>query len=423
MKILVLSQCWYPENGVHQRRWTWLSKILTDAGHHVTAVVPPPHYPGGQLLSGWEKSTVEYGAAGERILRTSFFPHSEKLVSRALDQAIVSSTSVTTALLTFLNRNVEKPDLIIGTVPSLPTAIVTRLIAKALGVPYVIDLRDAWPDLLKYSDRWDESLRVRGGGTSNLKFRAGSLVAKVTSDQILGSLQNASGIIVTTDSLREHLLNSSVHTSLPPSHVATVRNVFPHVLPEVKPPLIPEENTLRVVYAGTLGRAQNLRSTIRAARLLQDEGKHIHFHFIGGGAAKKRLQAAAEDGNINAEFLSRVSPEELSSHYAWADTALVNLASWNPMSLTVPSKLYELMALGHHISGGINGEPADIVSSLGAGHVANADDPKGLAEIWSRIIDDRSLLSVDSRGGDWVETQRNSIAPAQFLALVENVLS
>lgn len=421
MKVLVLSQCYYPENGVHQRRWTWLSKILIDAGHQVTVIAPPPHYPAGTLLPDWDRTTPEYGASGERILRTSFFEHSEKLVSRALDQAIVSTTSITTALRTFLNRHNVSPDVIFGTVPALPTAIVTRLSAAALRVPYIIDLRDAWPDLLKYSDRWDEALRAHGGGAKNLKFHVGSVVAKVTSNQILGALQSASGIIVTTNSLRTHLLNSPTHTSLPDSRIATVRNVFPHVLPATVSSLESTEGVLRVAYAGTLGRAQNLRSTIRAAALVNETGREVQLRFIGGGAAKKRLQAAAEHYGVNAEFLSRVSPDELSAHYAWADTSLVNLASWNPMSLTVPSKVYELMALGHHISGGINGEPAELVSALGAGHVANADDPEQLADIWSRLIDDRSLLEIDDTAADWVRTQRDIVTPTAFLSLVERV--
>lgn len=423
MKILVLSQCWHPENGVHQRRWSWLAKVLVDAGHQVTVVAPPPHYPAGRLLPGWEEGPSEVGPSGERILRTSFYPHSEKLVSRALDQAIVSTTSVTTALRTFLYKLNEKPDIIIGTVPSLPTAVVTQIIAAVLRVPYIIDLRDAWPDLLKYSDRWDEDLRVHGGGTDSVKFRVGSTVAKVTSSQLLGALRGAAGIMVTTESLRRHLLDSPTHTQLPPDRIATVRNVFPHVLPPVTTQLESGDNILRIVYGGTLGRAQNLRTAIRAANLLKKEGKEAHFRFIGGGAAKKRLVAAAEHYEVKAEFLSRVSPNELSTHYTWADTALVNLASWEPMSLTVPSKLYELIALGHHISGGINGETSDIVSVLNAGHMAPAEDPKALAAIWSRLIDDRSLLVTDSRGADWIKTQRDLVAPSQLFSLLETVVA
>ena len=42
MRILLVTQYWYPENGVPQRRWSWLAKILIDAGHEVCVVAPPP---------------------------------------------------------------------------------------------------------------------------------------------------------------------------------------------------------------------------------------------------------------------------------------------------------------------------------------------------------------------------------------------
>lgn len=41
------------------------------------------------------------------------------------------------------------PDLVIGTVPALPTSVVTMLTARIIGAPYIIDLRDAWPELLR----------------------------------------------------------------------------------------------------------------------------------------------------------------------------------------------------------------------------------------------------------------------------------
>ena len=43
----------------------------------------------------------------------------------------------------------SQPDVVVETVPALPTVVVARLVSGFLKVPYVIDLRDAWPDLLR----------------------------------------------------------------------------------------------------------------------------------------------------------------------------------------------------------------------------------------------------------------------------------
>ena len=55
-------------------------------------------------------------------------------------------------------RGPERPDVVIGTVPAIPTALSTLALAKARRVPYIIDLRGAWPDLLNYTHRWNESV-------------------------------------------------------------------------------------------------------------------------------------------------------------------------------------------------------------------------------------------------------------------------
>lgn len=96
LKILVLSQYWHPENGVPQRRWTWLSKILVDAGHEVTVIAPPPHYQRKMgLKTWWEErrfsSALENhtGPSGERIVRSGFLPAGSSLTQKALNQATV----------------------------------------------------------------------------------------------------------------------------------------------------------------------------------------------------------------------------------------------------------------------------------------------------------------------------------------------
>lgn len=424
MRILVLAQSWYPENSVQQRRWTWLTETLVQAGHQVTAVVPPPHYPTGTLQDGWEPDTKEVGPSGERILRSRFLPHSASLLTRAADQAVVSLSAITKSLNTFLIQKNVRPDVIIGTVPELPIASITRLLARMLNVPYIIDLRDAWPDLLHYSDRWNESVGDESTSSrlvSPAKHGIGKVITKVTSWQILESLRHADGIMVTADSFREHLLHEVDYVSLTANRLCTVRNVFPQAVPTITSSSASPEGALNVVYAGTVGRAQDLKSALLAAHLVKASGRPIRFRFIGGGAAKKSLQNLAIEHNIEAEFFPRIKAGEMDEHYQWADTALVNLASWEPMKWTVPSKLYELMSLGIHVSGGINGEAARLVRETGAGHVSNAQNPPALAKVWKTLIEDPRRLEIDSAPSEWVDRERSEVAPAAILSLVETV--
>ena len=171
LQILVISQYWYPENGVPQRRWGWLAEILKEQGHSVTVVAPPAHYDRKMSFPRWVKARgflprkeTELGPSGERIVRCGFFPGGTSLTVRALNQAAVALGASQVLLISRGSLKGYRPDLIFGTVPALPTSAVTWLASKRFRAPYVIDLRDAWPDLLEESDSWNE-------GTGKKSFR------------------------------------------------------------------------------------------------------------------------------------------------------------------------------------------------------------------------------------------------------------
>ena len=72
MKILIVSQYWAPENGVPQRRWSWLSQLLVEQGHQLTVIAPPPHYDRKISSTEWVRKFLaggfneeEFGESGE----------------------------------------------------------------------------------------------------------------------------------------------------------------------------------------------------------------------------------------------------------------------------------------------------------------------------------------------------------------------
>src|SRR5699024_11672833 len=76
-------------------------------------------------------------------------PHVSSLPdSRAgrLAKAVVhAATSVPLAL-------TQDVDVVVATVPALPNLVAGRVIAWIKGVPYVVEMRDAWPDLIFESE-------------------------------------------------------------------------------------------------------------------------------------------------------------------------------------------------------------------------------------------------------------------------------
>ena len=109
-------------------------------------------------------------------------------------------------------------------------------------------------------------------------------------------------------------------------------------------------------------------------------------------------------------------------HYAWADTVLVSLRGWEPLHWTVPSKLYEVLSTGRHLTGMLAGEAAHIVEDTGGGHVVPPGDSAALATLWARLHHERALLEVGPAPREWVARHAdNDTLADQYLELLGEV--
>lgn len=428
MKILIISQYWAPENGVPQRRWSWLTGILEEQGHSVTVIAPPPHYNRSPSLSEWWKSgsfraRTEHDTSNqvETVVRTGFFPAGRSLTQRILNQAAVAAAALWVIIKRpGILRNYQ-PDLIIGSVPALPTAVVTYLASKRFKAPYVIDLRDAWPDLISEHERWNSGLGDPSFREKVLSRGPVQVLGLVTKWAMNYSLRESDGLIVTSsrlgNSLKERFRGYRKSADTP---VSVIRNVFP---PEINLGVAAHEehstNCLNVLYAGTLGRAQNLTNAIRAVALAQNQGYQVNLRFVGAGAARKELVRLAKDLDVKVEFSSKLAADGLTEQYKWADTALVHLTDWPALEQAVPSKTFELMNLGIHISAVAAGETKELIESLEAGHVVPPESPDALAQLWTKLIDEPRFLDVSTVGSKWVDKERSKVAPRELLRIVE----
>ena len=141
---------------------------------------------------------------------------------------------------------------------------------------------------------------------------------------------------------------------------------------------------------------------------------------VGDGALRAHVQRLAEGLDAPVDFLEPVAPTETGAHYAWADTILVSLRAWEPMKWTVPSKLFEVLATGRHVTGTLAGEPAKILTDSGAGHVVPPGDPDALADLWLALDRDRSLLDGGESGPRWVAAHaREEDLTARYYRLLQ----
>ena len=416
MRILLLTHYYAPEGGAPQQRWSALAEHFGQAGHELTVIAPAPHYPHGSLLpehASMAPGTVHEGAHGETVHRVSFRGYAGDVGSRFADQLVAARAAVRVAGRVLGART---PQVVVATVPSLPMLWAGRRVAGRLGVPVVAEMRDAWPDLLTVADEWDTTSVGRTRRAARRVSRGGLAgVGRATTHE----QRRADAVVTTTDTFARVLRDRGL------PHVHVVRNGA-HPLPGYTTHTRREgaDGVLNVLYAGTLGRAQGLATAVHAAALAGGRGVRVRLRLVGDGADRPQLVALAAAERVEVEFVDPVPRSEMGTHYAWADSVLVCLRPWPALELTVPSKLYEAMALGVHVSASVAGEAADIVTGAHAGHVATPGDAAALAEVWEAVATDRALLDPGTDGIAWVgEHAEDSRLAADYLEILDAVVT
>ncbi|MFE7406412.1 glycosyltransferase family 4 protein [Isoptericola sp. NPDC057559] len=397
-RMLLVTHHYPPENGAPQRRWDTLTPRLMEAGVDVAVLTPPPHYPSGQLQDAHgahRPGSVARGRHGERVVRTRFRPHGPDLLSRTRDQAVAAASAVTLGLKHF-RQSGERPDVVVGTVPGIPSMFAAWVLARAFRARLVIEMRDAWPDLIEPSGVLD----ARRSLTARLLAGSRALVHRAVT-----RLQaRADAVVTTTETFAQVLLERGVR------RVAVVRNgtSFQPLtsddaadLPQGDPPSA-GARPLRAVYAGTVGRAQDLQSVVRAAAQVARRGLPLDVRIVGAGARVPFLEELVAELGAPVTFVGHVPPGDVRRYYAWADTVVVSLRDWKPLEWTVPSKLYEVMASGAYATACVAGEAAALVQRSGAGSVVPPGDVDALTELWSGWAAAGEVPDADPRAASWV---------------------
>lgn len=395
MKILLLTHYYAPERGAPQERWSALVRRFVDRGHQVQVIAPAPHYPFGHLLpeaTHMRAGTTHPGPHGETVHRVAFRPYSASTGSRLADEAMAAACAVSAAVTRFGRA---RPDVVVATVPSLAMLLAGALTARLLRAPFVTDMRDAWPDLLEAVDDWDDTV-AQGNRRAMPRQVLKRFTATGAARAVTALQRRAHAVVTTTDSFAARLRSRGI------VDVRVVRNGAhsPVSAPRSRDALAGTE--LRVLYAGTIGRSQGLATAVEAAALAHARGTNIVLRLVGTGAESEALSALARSFKAPVEFLPQLPREQVAEHHAWADTLLVSLRKWPGLLLTVPSKLYEAMSLGIHVSGSLGGEAAEIITATGAGHVSPPEDAEALAKMWTSLAEDRASLQVGDGGRTWV---------------------
>ncbi len=402
MKLVILTQYFPPEIGAPQARLFELARGLKNKGHEVTILTAFPNYPGGRILPGYKlRAYMEEEMEGLKVIRTWIYPsHSRSFVKRLANYfSFVLSASI------FGLFKLGRQEVLLCETPPLFLGLAAYILSRLKGARMYLYVSDLWPasavdlgmlknkTLIKMSERLELFL-----------YRKSSKVIVVTNGikNIIEALPRMQAKVFTVTNgvdlkffTRGDKLNARQALGLP-------------------------ADKFIVMYSGNHGIAQNLSTVLNCAK---KTGEHpgILYVFAGDGVEKPFLAARKEkEGLTNVVFLKSFQKNEMPLVLSAADAAVIPLKDIKLFEKALPSKMFEMMAMGVPVILGVKGEAAEVITAAGCGININPEDENSMEKAILELYNSKELCARFGKNGR--EYAQNHFSREKIINLFEGLL-
>lgn len=370
MRILILTQYFAPEITAATARLRPIAHYLAERGDEVEVICEVPNHPEGIVRDEFRGRAVvrrEMDGFGVRYVWVSTSP-----VKTTRSRLRFYGSYALMASLIGATR--PRPDVVFVSSPPLPAAAAAAVVAKRFRVPWVMDVRDPWPEaavaLGELSD--PRVIRVLERLERRLYASAAAIVT-VTEPfhaDIAAKVEDPSKVAVIPNGTTREWLRAGEREA----DRASLE--------------LPEDRFVWT-YAGNLGLAQGLDAAIDAAAQLGDRFQLV---LVGDGPARARLEARAVSlpaGSV--VFTGLVEPELAARYLRASDATLVSLGAQPELAKFVPSKLFDCCAVGRPVILAAAGEPQRLAAEASAALPVPPDDPSTLVDAVRTLHGDAAL--------------------------------
>tara|TARA_Y200000002_G_scaffold120137_1_gene98477 strand:- start:1092 stop:2297 length:1206 start_codon:yes stop_codon:yes gene_type:complete len=388
MRILFLTDNFPPETNAPATRTYEHCKKWVKMGYQVTVITCFPNFPKGKVFEGYtNKLYQKENIDGINVVRVwSYITENNGFFKRIIDYVSYAFTS-------FIFGLFIKKDLIIATSPQFFTALSGRMLSLFKRIPWVMEVRDLWPD------------SIAAVGSMNKNSKVFKILKKIENHLY----KTASKIIVVTDSFKNYLINE--HKILP-EKIGVFKNGI--IINNLNKPKLNDvialkeslglENKIVISYIGTHGLAHGLKFILDSISKISNQ--NLHFLFIGDGAEKQKLIKYSKTlDSKNFTFLKSVTKSEIPLYIDISDYSLVNLKKSDDFKNVIPSKIFENIAMYKPILLGVEGESKKLINDYRVGvcfepenekSFLNAlDDIQGLDIVSFKLNCDKMLVNFD----------------------------
>ncbi len=388
MNILIVTSLFHPEIAATSKRMTHLAEGLKEKKHDVNIITAFPYYSTSKNLGRYKgKWIVKDQYKGIPLIRTYTYSHREygNIFKRLLSFLSFMISSIYGSF-----KVKGKVDVVITISPpffSLFSGYVISWIKKA---SLILDIQDIYPETVIALGFLKNTIAI-----SLLEWLEGLFYRK------------ACGMVAISDGFRQDFISKGANSQ----RVEVVHNWVDIELFKSRDgkDLRREYNLdskFVVMFLGTLGFAQGLENVIEAARLLTDYRNEIEIVFLGEGVKRERLKTIIKKyGLYNFTFISPKPNFEIPKFLSLADSYLVYLRKNNLFKITIPSKIYEYMAMGKPIILGVKGEALRLIEEGKCGIGVEPESPEDLARAILELFKNKEIATrMGENGREFVVT-------------------
>ena len=363
MKILLISQYFYPENF----KINDLIFSLKERGHEITVLTGKPNYSKTHFFEGYGWKSDDFETINDiPVYRANLLSRRNggafRLFLNYISFAILASSKVRKIKGSFDAIYVYQTSPVTVGIP----AIFAKKLFKA---PIYFWVQDLWP----------ESLTAAGGVNNKLVLGFFNSLTKFI-------YNHSKKVLIQSNGFREYILNQGI----PNDKIIYYPNPtedFYKPLQEVKEYQEFFQNEFfNIIFAGNIGEAQSFKTIINAINNVKE--LPVKVIVLGDGRYKETAICLIKEKGLESyfNFLGSFPPIEMPKFFSHADALLVSLKKNKIFSLTIPAKIQSYLACGKPLIASIDGEGAKIVIDAKCGVTSPAEDSLKLSEAIKELM-------------------------------------
>ena len=365
------------EDSVGSRQPVTFAKLLARKGHRVSVLSTDYNLDDSQ-----KEPSVHESVEGGGTLDILRIPSPRG--GRGSNVARLWSYIVFMVRVAVVGLRLEKPDVIVGSIQPLFTGAAALSVAKVRRVPFVLEVRDLWPD----------ALVVKGA----MGRRTAAPLFWISH----GLYRHADRIVSLTPGIKHELVGKGIS----PGKIDVCPNGFD---PELYSKGHRDRQAVRetygwgddlvVIYTGSYTKVTAVEVLVRAANRVKDRAG-IRFEFFGDGPTRATVEALSRElGAANITFHDPVPKVEVPGLLAGADVAMMSLFVSPLVHIYFENKFIDYMGAGKPILAAMGGEQAEIITKFGTGKVVPSFDDGGMAQMVRDAAEDFAPFAEMGRRG------------------------